>query len=89
LKTRIRELLPNEKKYFLYKELSEIAQYNFDVGYLEWVYEECCQNQYSSMHEYIEKEIREKRLKYDRRIYEEDGEMGDFSEPVELDHSWW
>lgn len=41
------------------------------------------------MHEYIEKEIREKRLKYDRRIYEEDGEMGDFSEPVELDHSWW
>ena len=40
LKTRIRELLPNEEKYFLYKELSEQAQHNYDVAEVEWIYEE-------------------------------------------------
>lgn len=82
LKTHIRELLPNEEKYFLYKELSEQAQHTYDVAEVEWMYEEYYQDRYD-YNEYIDRKIIGPRLDNDKRIYKEDGEIGDFRDPNE------
>lgn len=88
LKNRIRELLPNEEKYFLYKELSEQAQHNYDFAEVEWIYDEYYQELYPDFNEYIDNKIIRSRLDNDKRVYKENGEVEFFSDPEETYSEW-